>query len=104
MNLFMVQPDNSTRDQFPTTKDLARAIKNLPKPGPDVPPQKVEIVEGATDRRYTVTFVVRQNPALNTPTWFWGVESSERIDMEHGRPDDSDGPDPGGTGTGGTGS
>ena len=103
MILFMVQHD-SQKDRFPTTKDLARAIKSLPSPGPNVPPQKVEIVGGTTARRYSVTFVVRHNPALRTPTWFWGVESSARIDMEHGKPDDSDGPDSGGTGTGGTGS
>jgi hypothetical protein len=81
----MDQQDSFPKDPYPTSKDLAAAIKNLPRPGPSVPPQKVEIVAGPKARRYIVTFVARQNPALSTPTWFWGVDNSERITVgQHG--------------------
>ena len=66
------------KDPYPTTKDLAAAIRNLPNPGPDVSPQRVDIVAGPDSAHYSVTFVARQNPALSTPTWFWGMQSSER--------------------------
>lgn len=69
-------------DPYPTTKELAAAIKNLPRPGPNVPPQTVEIVAGPRLDRYVVTFVARQNAALNTPAWFWGIENSERVKLK----------------------
>jgi len=65
-------------NHYPPTNCLAAAIRDLPKAGPGVPPQKVEIDAGRNGR-YSVTFVVRQNAELETPTWFWGVESSERM-------------------------
>ena len=75
-------------DQYPPTNALAAAIRNLPKAGPGVRPQKVLIDIGAAGR-YQVTFVVRQNPDLSAPSWFWGVESSERI-ASPGGPDAED--------------
>ena len=77
----MNQQGNTPEDPYPTTRELAAAIKNLPRPGPNVPPQTVEIVAGPTLHRYVVTFVARQNPTLKTPAWFWGIESSERITL-----------------------
>ena len=78
----MNQQDNSPKDPYPTTKELAAAIKRLPRPGPNVPPQTVEIVASPTFDRYIVTFVARRNPALNSPAWFWGIENSERITLQ----------------------
>ena len=66
-------------DQYPPTNSLAAAIKKLPKAGPGVPRQEVEVDAGSTCARYRVTFVVRQNAELGTPAWFWGVESSVRL-------------------------
>jgi hypothetical protein len=65
------------RGQYPTTKDLAAAIKDLPTPAEDVAPQQVDIDAGLGDGRYNVTFVTRLNATLSKPTWFWGVKSSE---------------------------
>jgi len=66
------------QDQFPTTDYLSAAIKKLPHANSSIPPQTVEIDAGAMGR-YRVTFVARQNTARRTSTWFWGVESGERI-------------------------
>lgn len=66
-------------DRFPPTNCLAAAIKHLPHPGADVAPQQVEIDAGPIFGRYRVTFVPRENTELSRPTWFWGVECSERI-------------------------
>ena len=74
-----MDPQNpSPKDQLPTTNYIAAAIKKLPTPGPTISPQTVQIDAGSAGR-YRVTFVVRQNTARRTPTWFWGVESGERI-------------------------
>ena len=89
----MIQQRSFPKDRYPTTKDLAAAIKNLPNPGPDVPPQKVDIVAGPGFERYTVTFVARQNPALSTPTWFWGMQGSERTGSAAGSGEASDDPE-----------
>lgn len=99
----MDQQNRFPKDQYPTTRDLAAAIKKLPDPNANVSPQTVEIVAGPATHRYRVTFVARQNPALSTPTWFWGVESSERIVPEDGDGEGPHGPGSGGSGTGGTG-
>lgn len=96
----MAQQQRFPKDRYPTTRDLAAAIKKLPDPDATVPPQEVEIVAGPAAHRYIVTFVARRNPALSTPTWFWGVQSSERIDPDGGNREDSDDPESGGTGTG----
>ena len=74
--LQMRQSNHFPKEQYPSTKDLAAAIKSLPTPGADVPVQRVRIDAGS-DGHYIVTFVSRQNPEM--PSWFWGIESSERI-------------------------
>jgi len=91
----MIQQRSFPKDRYPTTKDLAAAIKKLPVPGPDVPPQKVDIVAGPGSEHYRVTFVARQNPALSTPTWFWGMQSSERTGDAGGGRKGSDDPEGG---------
>jgi hypothetical protein len=75
-------------DQYPPTNIIAAAIRNLPKAGPGVRAQKVEIDAGPSGR-YRVTFIVRQNAELSTPSWYWGVERSERVaEPGGGGPDD----------------
>jgi len=71
--------DKRPLNQSPPSNYLSAAIKKLPKAGPNVGPQTVEIDTGPGGERYRVTFVVRENPKLMTKAWFWGVESSERI-------------------------
>jgi hypothetical protein len=66
-------------DRYPPTNALAAAIKHLPQPGPDVPPQAIEIDAGPGFGRYTVTFVVRLNGDRELPIGYWGVLSSERV-------------------------
>jgi hypothetical protein len=63
----------------PPSNYIAAAIRNLPRAGPDVGPQIVEINAGPTGGRFRVEFVVRRNPDRQVPAWFWGVESSERL-------------------------
>lgn len=64
-------------EQFPPIRSLAQAIKRLPRPGPDARPQTVEI--DAVPGRYRVTFSPRQRPHLKLRWWYWGVETSERL-------------------------
>jgi hypothetical protein len=73
-------------DRFPPTNSLAAAIKHLPHPGPDVAPRCVEIDAGPIFGRYRVKFVVRENSEHSPTSWFWGVESSERIAVGQGGP------------------
>ena len=75
----MDQQNRFPKNQFPPTNLLAAAIKNLPTPGPNVSRQEVVIDAGPVAGRYRVMFIPRLNPDLQTPTWFWGVESGERI-------------------------
>jgi hypothetical protein len=63
----------------PPSNYIAAAIRNLPRAGPDVGPQIVEIDAGPAGGRFLVEFVVRKNPHRQVPAWFWGVESSERL-------------------------
>ena len=69
------------KDQFPTTDHLSAAIRKLPRPGPDVSPQTVEIDAGPIQGRFRVTFVPRKNPEHRAAPWFWGIESGERIQV-----------------------
>lgn len=92
----MNQQNRYPPDQYPPTRDLADAIRRLPKPGPDVLPQQVQIDAGPAFGRFNVTFVPRQNPALNVPTWFWGVGRSERIDTGSGCRQELNDPESGG--------
>jgi len=64
--------------EYPSSNYLASAIKNLPRPAANVPPQTVEIDAGSSGR-FRVTFVVRQNITRQTPVWYWGVESGQRL-------------------------
>jgi hypothetical protein len=86
-------------DQYPPTNHLAAAIRSLPTPGQDVLPQKLEIDAGPAFGRFIVTFVARQNPALASPTWFWGVASSERIAVGQGGRQELSDPESGGGGS-----
>jgi hypothetical protein len=74
----MDKQEHFSTERYPPTDQLAAAIKNLPRASPAIPPQTVDIDAGPAYGRFRVTFVVRQNPGRGTPTWFWGVESSER--------------------------
>ncbi len=75
----MVQQNRFPKGRYPPTNALAAAIKNLPRPGPGVPRQTVQIDVDPGPARYRVTFVARLNKALDIPAWFWGVESSSRL-------------------------
>ena len=75
----MVQRNRYSNDQFPPTNLIAAAIRNLPKPDRNIPPQRVVIDAGPVEGRYSVIFVVRLNSDLQEPAWFWGIESGERI-------------------------
>jgi hypothetical protein len=64
---------------------VAAAIRGLPEPTPDAPPQVVEIQAGPTTAwphqgRYRLTFVVNRSAFTGTATWYWVMESSERLD------------------------
>ena len=96
MHPLMTPQNLSRKDQYPPTNHLAAAIKKLPKPGPGVQPQTVEIDAGPGFGVYSVTFVVRQNPGRRTQAWFWGVENGEKIGTQ--RPELSD-PESGGDGS-----
>ena len=74
-------------DRFPPTNSLAAAIKRLPHAGPGLSPQTVEIDAGPILGRYRVTFVVRENAELSPPSWFWGVQESEKIAQGQAGPD-----------------
>ena len=65
-------------DQYPSLNNLAAAIKTLPRPTANVPPQVIEFT--GSIGRFLVTFVVRQNVERETPSWYWGVESGERFE------------------------
>lgn len=84
-------------DRYPPTNCLAAAIKRLPHAGPDVPPQTIDIDAGLLGR-YSVIFVVRQNPDHVPPTWFWGVESSERVAVGRAGSENLSDPESGGGG------
>jgi hypothetical protein len=92
----MVQQNRYPADKYPPTSHLAAAIKRLPTPGPDVLPQTVEIDSGPGHGRFKVVFVARQNPALDAPAWFWGVESSEKIVTGQGGHPEAGDPEGGG--------
>jgi hypothetical protein len=94
----MERENRYPRDQYPPTNYLAAAIKDLPTPDLNIPPQTVEIDAGSLGR-YRVTFVVRQNAELPMPTWFWGIESGQRIGSAQGPAAGVN--DPGSEGTGG---
>jgi len=64
--------------EYPPSNYLAAAIRNLPTPAANIPPQTVDIDTGPSGR-YRVTFVVRQNISRQTPLWYWGVESGQRV-------------------------
>jgi len=69
---------SQSTQRYPPSNYLSAAIKNLPRAGPGVVPQTVEIDAGLSGL-YRVTFVVRPNVRKGTPAWFWGMENSERI-------------------------
>lgn len=76
----------SYTEAFLPTQYVAAAIRRLPEPRPDASPQTVEIEPGPTaawphQRRYRLTFVVNRSAFTGTPTWYWVMESSERLDL-----------------------
>jgi len=64
-------------DQFPSINNLAAAIKTLPTPSAQVPPQTIEFT--GSIGRFLVTFVVRQNSDRKRPSWYWGIDSGLRF-------------------------
>ena len=64
-------------DKYPSINNLAAAIKTLPKPTANVPPHVIEFT--GSIGRFLVTFVVRQNVERKTPSWYWGIESGQRL-------------------------
>ena len=72
---------SQSKHRYPPSNYLSAAVKTLPRPGPGVSPQTVEIDAGRSGR-YGVTFVVRPNVRKGTPAWFWGMQSSERITID----------------------
>jgi len=64
-------------DQYPSINNLAAAIKTLPTPTANVPPQTIEFV--GSIGRFLVTFVVRRNPERKEPSCYWGIESGLRF-------------------------
>ena len=93
----MERENRYPKDQYPPSNYLAAAIKGLPTPDASITPQTVEIDAGALGS-YRVTFVVRKNAEQPTPTWFWGIESGERIGSVEVPPKGANDPDAGGTG------
>ena len=66
-------------NEFPPGYFIANAMKGLPAAGPDVPPQTVEIAAMPWGM-YRVTFIVRKNSRRGMLSWFWVMDSGERLD------------------------
>jgi len=64
-------------EQYPSINNLAAAIKTLPMPTANVPPQVIEFT--GSIGRFLVTFVVRQNVERNPSSWYWGIETGQRF-------------------------
>jgi len=76
----------SATEAFLPIQYVAGAIRGLPQPRPDESPQVVEIQAGPTaawphQGRYSLTFVVNRSAFTGTPTWYWVMERSERLDL-----------------------
>ena len=67
-------------NQFPPGHYIATAMNRLPPPGPDLPPQTVEIDAGPRWGRYRVTFAVKRNPRQGMRDWFWVMDTGTRLD------------------------
>jgi hypothetical protein len=68
-------------NQYPPGRFVAAAMNTLPVPGPGSELQTVEIDAGKLWGRYRVTFVAKLNPRHGMRTWFWTMESGERLDI-----------------------
>ncbi len=66
-------------NQYPPGHFIAAAMKTLPPAGPDLPAQTVEIDAKPLWGLYRVTFVSRQNPRQGMRSWFWTMETGERL-------------------------
>jgi hypothetical protein len=67
-------------NEYPPGSYIADAMSRLPAPGPDAPPQTVEIDARPNWGRYRVTFVARRNPQEELPHyWFWAMQSGKRL-------------------------
>jgi len=66
-------------NQFPPGNYLSKAMQSLPAAGPDSQPQTVEIDARPGWGLYRVTFIAKQNPRQGMRSWFWTMESGERL-------------------------
>jgi hypothetical protein len=76
-----------TQEALPPSHYVAEAIRALPRAGPDVPRQVVDIhampmAVWPHEGRYRLTFVVRSDSISGTLGWYWGVESIERLEPQ----------------------
>lgn len=75
-----LQHPSLAMNKYPPGNYISDAMRTLPPPGPDLPLQTVEIDAGHLWGRYQVTFLPKLNPRRGMRTWFWVMESGERID------------------------
>ena len=68
-------------NEYPPGEYVGEAMKALPPPAPDVAPHTVVINAGEFWGRYQVTFVAKRNPRQGMRSWFWTVESGQRLDL-----------------------
>lgn len=67
-------------NQFPPGDYIGAAMNKLPAARPDLAPQTVEIDAGPLWGRYRVTFVVKRNPRQGMRSWYWTMETGERLE------------------------
>jgi hypothetical protein len=67
-------------NDYPPGCYLRDVMSGLPDPGPDVPPQAVDIDARSRWGLYRVTFIVRRNSEQEAqPYWFWAAASGKRL-------------------------
>jgi len=66
-------------NEFPPGNYISKAMKGLPEAGPDVPPQTLEIDARPGWGLYRVTFIAMRNPRQGMRSWFWTLETGERL-------------------------
>jgi hypothetical protein len=59
---------------------LPEIIKRLPPPLPDAAPRQIVVSAWPLPGLHRITLAVRRNALPDIHTWYWAVESTERID------------------------
>jgi hypothetical protein len=68
-------------NQYPPGNYISDAMQTLPPAAPELPLQTVEIDAGPLWGRYRVTFRAKANPRRGMRSWFWVMNTGERLDL-----------------------